>query len=247
MQLVLGPPKATFCIIALRRARERSGRERLLLVWPFPLPMIQRSVNQWAGCVGSGWPFGAYSPPGRSPVKLLIHLDLTCHFGGYILIVPVTYSVGMPPRSAVTPKGRVGGHRRPDTHVRADHPPLGNCTLPNASDASLETTLRCVSSRHVHLEACQISLHRVGDVEVEIRPPGGPPSKPAVEMAASQGDDSVASANGPKHSRVLEARADHGHATGIGHPRAGKRLLTAELLIGRTAPGRLGRPHRCSM
>lgn len=59
-------------------------------------------------------------------------------------------------------------------HARASRP-LGDCTLPNASDASLETTLRCASSRHVHLEACQISLHRVGDVEVEIRPPGGPP------------------------------------------------------------------------
>jgi hypothetical protein len=52
------------------------------------------------------------------------------------------------------------------------------------------------------------------DVEVEIKPPGAPPSilQTGVAVAASQGDDGVGSPDHPEHAGLFESRADYGLA-----------------------------------
>lgn len=70
---------------------------------------------------------------------------------------------------------------------------------------------------------------RVREIEVEIRPPRLPAVlKPAVEVAASQGQDSVRSPRGPEHPGLFETDANYGFASGLDHTRADREVLAAK-------------------
>jgi hypothetical protein len=51
----------------------------------------------------------------------------------------------------------------------------------------------------------------------------------AIEMGATEVDDSVGAANGPEHAGLLEAGADDGLASGFDDARADKQVLAAKL------------------
>ncbi len=94
-----------------------------------------------------------------------------------------------------------------------------------------------VTHRKAGIRMCQKCGRAVGqewvrDVKVEIKP-GEPPNifEPSTEAGATQSDDGIGAANGPEHSGLLEAAADHGLAAGFYYSRADKQVLMTELGI----------------
>src|ERR1700721_1276063 len=55
--------------------------------------------------------------------------------------------------------------------------------------------------------------------------------KASIEMGAAQRQDSVGSPDGPEHSRLFEARADHRLASSFNDTRANKQVLAAKFGI----------------
>ena len=75
----------------------------------------------------------------------------------------------------------------------------------------------------------------MGDVEVEITPPDGPPSTFEASVGEWQHRKAMIAlaprTKGPEHSRLLEPLADHGLAASFDHTRADEEVLLAEFGI----------------